>query len=287
MDKGLFKLTREELKKSWIRCCDDNVSHPEAKTLFRKDSLPDFHDPFAGGGAIPIEAQRFGIKSYASDLNPVAVSLNKAMIEIPPIFANLPPISSNTSKINSLLKTSWTGAAGLAEDINFYGEEIRKRAECKIGHLYPKLLISDDLISERSDLGPLKGKELTVIAWIFSKTVNSPNPAFSDVKVPLASTFLLSSNPTNQAYIEPIINGKTFKFKVKSGIPKDIEEVKSGTKIARGANFRCLFSGTAIDGNHIKEAGKNGDLSSCLMAVVAEGPHGRIYASPTIEHEGF
>ena len=67
--------------------CAENADHPQAKELFDRHKLPAFHDPFAGGGSLPLEAQRLGLEAYASDLNPVAVLINKAMIEIPPKFA--------------------------------------------------------------------------------------------------------------------------------------------------------------------------------------------------------
>ncbi len=280
----VFKLAKKEFERSWIRFCDDNEQHPEAKKLFRKDIFPSFHDPFAGGGALPIEAQRFGLTSYASDLNPIAVSLNKAMIEIPPLFADMPPVHQKSLHNQTLSTNKWIGSKGLASDVVFYANLIRNEAEEKIGDNYPKLYISEDLVNKRPDLAPLKGQKLNVTAWIFARTVESSNPAFSNIKVPLASSFLLSTKKGQEHYIEPIINGEKYKFEVKFGKPEDLEQVKKGTKLSRGANFKCLLSGTAINGAHIKKEGKKNNLGCCLMAIVAEGPKGRIYAAPDEIH---
>ena len=168
--------------------------HPRAKELFNRHKLPAFHDPFAGGGALPLEAQRLGLEAYASDLNPVAVLINKAMIEIPPKFAGRPPVNPESRKGQLGTKT-WRGAQGLAEDVRYYGQWMRDEAEKRIGHLYPKIEITAAMAKERPDLNPLVGRKLTVIAWLWARTVKSPNPAFRKVDVPLASTFMLSTKP--------------------------------------------------------------------------------------------
>jgi putative DNA methylase len=186
-NEQVFNRAREEIKRSWRRCCADNADHPEAVELFNPDKLPGFHDPFAGGGALPLEAQRLGLEAYASDLNPVAVLINKAMIEIPPKFAGMPPV--NPESRSNLNVRQWKGAQGLAEDVRYYGKWMRDEAEKRIGHLYPKIRITPEMVKERPDLSPYENQELTVIAWLWARTVKSPNPAFSHVDVPLASTF--------------------------------------------------------------------------------------------------
>ena len=144
---------------------------------------------------MPLEAQRLGLESYASDLNPVAVLINKAMIEIPPKFAGRPPVNPRARSEKSLDPRQWHGAQGLAEDVRYYGEWMRDEAEKRIGHLYPKVEITAEMAKERPDLKPLVGRKLTVIAWLWARTVKSPNPAFAQVDVPLASTFMLSTKP--------------------------------------------------------------------------------------------
>ena len=139
---------REEILVSWRRACEDNSNHPQAAELFDPERLPAFHDPFAGGGAIPLEAQRLGLAAHASDLNPVAVLINKAMIEIPPKFAGRPPVNPESSK-GSLRAKKWKGAAGLVEDVRFYGQWMRDEAERRIGHLYPKVLITEEMAATR------------------------------------------------------------------------------------------------------------------------------------------
>src|SRR3984893_14431581 len=146
---------RAEIWQSWRAACAENVDHPRAKELFNRHKLPAFHDPFAGGGALPLEAQRLGLESYASDLNPVAVLINKAMIEIPPKFAGKPPVNPDAQRDPQLFKKAWKGAQGLAEDVRYYGKWMRDEAEKRIGHLYPKFEVTAAMARERPDLHPL------------------------------------------------------------------------------------------------------------------------------------
>jgi putative DNA methylase len=283
-NEEVLKKAREEIWQSWRRTCAENADHPRAKELFDRHKLPAFHDPFAGGGALPLEAQRLGLEAYASDLNPVAVLINKAMIEIPPKFAGRPPVNPESRKGQLDIKT-WKGAQGLAEDVRYYGKWMRDEAEKRIGHLYPKIEITAAIAKERPDLKPLVGQKLTVIAWLWARTVKSPNPAFRNVDVPLTSTFMLSTKPGKEAWVEPVIENGGYHLTVKVGKPKDAEAAKAGTKLARGANFRCVMSGTPIAGDYIKAEGKAGRMGARLMGIVAEGVRMRIYLSPTPEDE--
>src|SRR5437867_9024552 len=237
---------REEIWQSWRYTCAENADHPRAKELFDRHKLPAFHDPFAGGGALPLEAQRLGLESYASDLNPVAVLINKAMIEIPPKFAGMPPVNPEARKDKTLIAKTWRGAQGLAEDVRYYGQWMRDEAQKRIGHLYPTVDVTAEMARSRPDLKSYVGKKLTVIAWLWARTVKSPNPAFAQVDVPLASTFLLSTKADKEAYVQPVIEGGSYRFTVKVGKPKDAEAANNGTKLSRGANFKCLMSGTPI-----------------------------------------
>ena len=179
----------------------------EPAEIFDRHKLPAFHDPFAGGGALPLEAQRLGLEAHASDLNPVAVLINKAMIEIPPRFAGQAAVNPAVRQEKRLIERGWTGAQGLAEDVRYYGQWMREEAAKRIGHLYPKVEITEKMVAERPDLKRYKGRKLTVIAWLWARTVKSPNPAFADVEVPLASTFMLSTKAGKEAYVEPVIEG--------------------------------------------------------------------------------
>jgi putative DNA methylase len=282
-NEAVLQQARDEIWNSWRRACAENADHPRAKELFDRKKLPAFHDPFAGGGALPLEAQRLGLEAYASDLNPVAVLINKAMIEIPPKFAGRPPV--NPDAMNGKLPNQlWKGAAGLADDVRYYGKWMRDEAEKRIGHLYPKIEITAEMAKKRPDLKKYAGKSLTVIAWLWARTVKSPNPAFAQVDVPLASTFMLSTKAGKEAYVEPVIEGGGYRFTVKVGKPKDAEAAKSGTKLAR-ANFACLMSGTPVSGDYIKGEGKAGRMGARLMVIVAGGDRGRVYLAPTPEHE--
>ena len=462
-NEEVLNRAREAIWESWRETCHLNRNHPQAVDLpdgkaglFDPDRLPAFHDPFAGGGAIPLEAQRLGLEAYASDLNPVAVMINKAMIEIPPKFAGLPPVfrnewrgvrnereggdalsgdegleqshdvgpggvpvgaaiaqggglrhafanhagggvgagkhrggmdagiearegavssdcagldsgsgnpvdavrtdrmvpgngnaetaritrrdqqdayghektakggkseeeremrgksgeereksgialtphsSSLTPHSSSLFSDAWPGATGLAEDVRRYGHWMREEAFKRIGHLYPKAKITKEMVAGlpaapggtaqagRPDLKPYEGEELTVIAWLWARTVKSPNPAFSHVDVPLASSFVLSSKKGKEAWVEPIVDGDGYRFEVRVGKPP--AEAKNGTKLGRGANFRCLLSGSPIEPKYIKAEGKAGGMGARLMAIVAEGNRGRVYLAPIEEHEAI
>lgn len=272
---------RHEIMRSWRETCEMNKGVPG----FNPEQLPAFHDPFAGGGAIPLEAQRLGLASFASDLNPVAVLLNKAMIEIPPRFTGLPPVgpvAKGTAKSKKITghgfgesADAWPGARGLAEDVRRYGHWMREEAKKRIGHLYPDV----QLPKEQG------GGRATVIAWLWARTVASPNPAFRHVAVPLVSSFFLSTKPGKMAWIEPVVHSDTYHFEVRTGEPDDEESIANGTKLGRGANFRCLMSGTPIDAAYIKQEGSAGRIGSRLMALVADAGKSRVYIAPTERDE--
>ena len=229
---------------------------------------PELLDPFAGGGAIPLEAQRLGLKAHAHDLNPVAVMINKAMIEIPPKFSDKPAVNPD-SRINHT-DYGWKAADGLAEDVLYYGNWMKQEAFKRIGHLYPKI----DVPKEQG------GGTATVIAWIWTRTVKCPNPACGCV-MPLARTFVLSRKKGKEAWVEPIVDKYQLHFKVRQGkCPKGQETFKMG----RSAVFKCPCCGEITTDEYVKNKGKEHKISSQLMAVVCEGNNGRIYLSADDRH---
>lgn len=293
-NETVLEAARVEIRRSWQETCELNREHPEAATLFDAEKMPGLHDPFAGGGSIPLEAQRLGLEAYASDLNPVAVLINKAMIEIPPKFAGRPPVGLVTEAPQKSRKLSgdrfdldgeWTGAAGIAEDVRRYGKWMRDEAYRRIGHYYPPIEVTSEMVAERTDLQQYEGEKLTVIAWLWARTVKSPNPAFSEVDVPLASTFVLSSKVGKEAYVEPVIENGGYGFTVKVGTPPSA--AKGGTTAGKRKAFRCLMSDVPMNYDYIRTEGQAGRMGQKLMAIVAEGTRGRVYLSPTTEQEAL
>lgn len=243
------------------------LSAAKAEILKSTNGMPPaLLDPFAGGGAIPLEAQRLGLEAHAHDLNPVAVMINKAMIEIPPKFAGQAPVNPEVQGQMGAGQTGWQGAAGLAEDVRYYGEWMKQEAFKRIGHLYPKVKVPKEQ----------GGGEATVIAWIWARTVKCPNPACG-CEMPLASSFVLSKKKGNEAWVKPIPEGEHVRFEVQKGkCPKEYESYKVG----RAAVFKCPCCGEVTTDAYVKKNGKEHKIGSQLMAVVAEGKRGRIYISP-------
>ena len=266
--KRLFKIIEDLVV--WENSTNEAVLD-RARAEIRKScggDLPPVYDPFSGGGSISLEAQRLGLPAYGSDLNPVAVMIGKAMIEIPPKFKDREPVHPGTRDRNH-----YRNAEGLAEDVKHYGEWMREQAFERIGHLYPQV----DLPKEHG------GGKATVIAWIWSRTVPSPDPAFGDVQVPIASSFLLSSKAGKEAWIEPIVDkvAKTISYRIrKGGTKEEIATAKKGTKVGR-AVFKCLFSDAPISGDYIDKHAQAGRMCETMIAVVAEGTRRRIYAEAT------
>ncbi|MDR7037965.1 putative DNA methylase [Methylobacterium sp. BE186] len=284
-DRSVFERAQIEIQKSWRETCNLNREHPLASTLFDPERLPGLHDPFSGAGSIPMEAQRLGLDVYASDLNPIAVLITKAAIEIPGNFSALPPVCADAGVGSDRLFAveNWIGASGIAEDVRRYGARIGEIAKSKMGELFPSVHVDAQLATERPDLQPLVGKSLPVVAWIWSRTVRSPNPAFRHAQVPLASTFVLSNKPGKEAFIVPEVAGDEISFHIRRGKPP--VDAARGTKLpGKGAGFKCLLSGSPISGEHIKSEGQAGRLGVVLTAIVAEGPRGRVFLPPNDTH---
>lgn len=265
--KRLFKILEDLVV--WENSNNEEVLKAAKKEILRSTNgnPPALLDPFAGGGAIPLEAQRLGLTAHAHDLNPVAVMINKAMLEIPPRFANKAPVNSDSLRMGD---TGWTGANGLATDIRYYGNWMKREAFKRIGHLYPKVKIPQSK----------GGGEANVIAWIWARTVKCPNPACGCI-MPLASTFVLSKKKGSEAWVKPIPEKGYVRFEVQAGkCPKKYESYKQG----RGASFKCPCCGEITMDEYVKNEGKAHRIGNQLMAIVAEGHRERIYLSPNEEH---
>lgn len=265
----LFKILEDLVV--WENSNNEDVLNAAKEEILKStdNNPPALLDPFAGGGAIPLEAQRLGLEAHAHDLNPVAVTINKAMIEIPPRFAGKAPVNPDAQV--SAMRNGWNRAQGLAEDVRYYGEWMKQEVFQRIGHLYPKVKVPHEQ----------GGGEATVIAWIWARTVKCPNPACG-CEMPLASSFVLSKKKGKEAWIEPQFDyeAKKITYKVQLGKGK----IPEAPKTARGAKFKCIMCSETTTDDYIKQESVNGRMGSVLMGIVAEGKHGRLYVSPTEEH---
>lgn len=268
-NEEVLEKARAEIRKSWEQTCKITGDNPT--------KLPLFFDPFAGGGSIPLEAQRLGLEVYATDLNPVAVMICKALIEIPPKFKGIEPVGplpSTDKQKNIKITQAWEGSKGLAEDVRRNGHWMREEAFKRIGHLYPRVELPKEYGGGKSN----------VIAWLWARTVASPNPAFKGVHVPLVRSFWLCNKKGRETWVEPVIapDGMSYSFEVRKGQGGPTIE---GTVNRNGAT--CLLSKSAMPFPYVRGEGQAGRMSEKLMAVVAEGPRGRVYLNPTDEMEAI
>jgi putative DNA methylase len=292
-NEEVLNRARAAIWESWRETCHLNRNHPQAKELFNPEKLPAFHDPFAGGGAIPLEAQRLGLEAYASDLNPVAVMINKAMIEIPPKFSGCKPVGPLPQGENpGNLMEDWPGAMGLAEDVRRYGHWMREEACKRIGHLYPKVKITAEMVGGvsrsagapgdafREDLRQYVGQELTVIAWLWTRTVKCPNPACG-CQMPLLSSFILSSKIGKEAFLIPSYTDGQLNFEISSEFDETLGDPKKGYKRGMSGIFECINCGSVTTRNYTAEQAITVGLGVIQTAVVCEGKAGRIYLPAT------
>jgi putative DNA methylase len=232
---------------------------------------PAILDPFAGGGTIPLEAQRLGLEVHASDLNPVAVLINKAMIEIPPKFARKAPVFPGLAAE----RMGWEGATGMAADVRAYAEWLRDEAHGRIGEHYPRATLGD-------------GSTATVIAWIWGRTVTCPNPACG-IEMPLVRSWWLGKKKGKETWIRPIIaadagnaSGKRVDFEIGHGTVGAPNAEQDGTVGRNGAT--CVACGSAVGLDHVRTEGRAGRVGATLMAIVTEGDRRRMYLPPNAEH---
>src|SRR5579875_1752271 len=268
----LFKLMEQLVL--WENSNNEDVLNMARAEILKSTNgnPPPVLDPFAGGGSIPLEAQRLGLEAHASDLNPVAVLINRALIEIPPKFAGRAPV--NPQARQSLMGGDWHGARGLADDIRSYGKWMRDEAARRIGHLYPTVSLPHEY----------GGGEATVIAWLWARTVQCPNPACG-ANMPLVRSFYLSKKKGKEAWVELEKNSQahTCTCIVRTGTPSAAEAkiIANGTKAGRGANFVCPLCEQPVDDKYVKSEAKKGRMGAKMLTIVAEGNGRRVYVSPT------
>lgn len=263
----LFEIIRNLVK--WENSNDEDVLNAAKAEIMKStdNNPPAFLDPFAGGGALPLEAQRLGLKAYACDLNPVAVMINKAMIEIPAKYQGLPPINPQRSGVQS----KWCRCTGMAEDIEYYGTILKQKAYEKIGHLYPTVRCMEDG----------KEKDASVIAWLWSRTVKCPNPTCG-CEMPLVKDFFFLRKKGNEQYIQPVLDytNRKISYVAKRGIPR----AAISSKTARGANFKCIMCDNSVSSDYIRGEACSGRMGSSLIGIIVEGNNRRILVSPSSSH---
>lgn len=256
---------------------------PEAILKFLAEQAPPVLDPFCGGGSIPLEAQRLGLRSVACDLNPVAVVITKALIEIPRRFPDLPPVHPPAGQ--EKLPTQWRGALGLADDVRYYANWLRDEAKRRIGHLYPSVMVRTEYSDECPEVRPYVNKELPVLAWLWARTVRCPNPACGGV-APLVGSMWLCRKARKRVWLEPIpdYEAKRVHFRVRSGEGEPPSPPKVG---GRSSAFRCLLCGQVIQASYLEEEGAAGRFGTQLLAIVADTPTGRLYLPADPHHEAI
>ncbi|HEY6432399.1 MAG TPA: DUF1156 domain-containing protein, partial [Acetobacteraceae bacterium] len=252
------------------------VSDPAAVRAYLLAYAPPVADPFCGGGSTLLEAQRLGLRAVGSDLNPVAVLISKALVEIPAAFRDRPAMNPDSSNPDWLPAETCRRPRGLAEDVRYYGRWVREQAQLRIGHMYPTAQLPG-------------GIEAPVVAWLWARTVRSPDPAAKGAHVPLISTFMLSTRKTRTVWLDPKLDraAATYRFAVRSGTPSAAvaARAKRGTKASRGASFRCLLTGSPIESDWIKQEARAGRMRCRLLAVAVEGRRGRSYLPATDAQE--
>ena len=261
----LFKILEELVK--WENSTDQAIINLAKKEInkYTNGNAPALLDPFAGGGTIPFEAQRLGLKAYAQDLNPVAVMINKAMIEFPAKFNGVAPINPETYEQEGFVPREWKGAEGLAEDIRYYGKWMEKEAQKQIGMYYPSIKVPKEQ----------GGGDATIIAWIWARTVKCPNPACG-CDMPLIRSFDIGKKKGRERHIEPVVNGKNIKYVIRDG-----KSSRPGTINRSGA--KCVVCDASVKFPYIRQEGKEKRFGYKLVAIVALGQRGRLYLDPTDE----
>jgi putative DNA methylase len=266
----LFRLIEELVK--WENSTNESILQQARAEILKSTggNPPPVLDPFAGGGSIPLEAQRLGLEAHASDLNPVAVLINKALIEIPPRFAGRPPVNPEAQR--SLMGGDWSGARGLADDIRYYGKWMRDEAERRIGHLYPKVTLPREY----------GGGEATVIAWLWARTVTCPNPACG-ATMPLVRSFYLSKKKGKEAWVEPQLDRNVTPPAIHFVVVTGKGKPQDGTINRQGAT--CLACKTPVPIGYIRTEAQAGRVQTALLAIVAEGQRERLYLPPISMHQ--
>ena len=274
-DERILNAARWEIARSVAWGLGEEPPHQDDPTAildYLQSKAPPVYDPFSGGGSIPLEAQRLGLRAYGSDLNPVAILIGKALVELPPKFAGLPPVNPKAqAELKKGGRWNGKGAQGLAEDVRYYGQWMRDEAEKRIGHLYPKAKLPN-------------GSEATVIAWLWARTVRSPDPAAKGAMVPLVSSFMLSTKKGRKAWALPVMDHCApdgWRFEVHSGeLDSSAEKkLKEGT-ISRNGGGTCIITGAAMPFSYIREQAQTNGLGTRLMAIVVKSGRGRDYLSP-------
>ena len=244
----------------------------DAIEAFQK-RMPSVFDPFAGGGAIPLEAARLGCRSFGNDINPVAHIIERGSAEFPQKYGK--PIIYTEDEFNRLygergrkilkekdihpLHDKIEIPNRLAWDVEFYAKKILDATEEEVGYLYP----SDE-----------KGRK--PVAYYWARTATCSNPACR-AQVPLLKGFYLANTPSKKIYLKPIIEGKSIQFEIANGNCKNLAPFLK----PRECSLSCPCCGSITSSSSLKQQLiKNGGRER-LLAVISEDDNGKSYRLPT------
>ena len=270
-EKNLYELKDRHIETEKVKQLEAEL---QAAIDAFQNEMPSVFDPFAGGGAIPLEAARLGCRSYGNDINPVAHIIERGSAEFPQKYGK--PIVYSKEEFEKLygeegLKMAQEDERGitfdgnnyripnrLAFDVEFYAKKILAEAEKEVGYLYP----ADE-----------KGNKPVALYW--ARTVRCSNPSCR-AEVPLLRGFYLAQSTKNHVYLNPLINGTDIQFEIKRGDP-----VQPGWN-HRG-NLTCPCCGNTTDINEVKRQFQNKSYKERLIAIIYEGSKGKEYKIPTRE----
>ena len=251
---------------------------------------PKVLDPFAGGGAIPLEALRLGCEAHAMDINPVAHLIELCTLVYPQKYGQpdsrlVPDYIKRLLAYNRVKEEKGEGQPLLDES-----ENTRVAVIAAEGEVVPDVEITETeyranplmtdvkywgawvLVTARKELGrfypDVSGRK--PLAYIWAETVPSPDPTIK-AEVPLLSSLWLSKTTKATVALRLVLSPQSGKcdFEVVRG--QDIDFNPDVGTISRG-QLQCPFSSVVMKGEDLRLASKAGHMKQQLIAVVESSP---------------